>query len=176
MKPRSAMRVKYIWRKRADANWLDRFESAIERASHGACAVVARPGAKRSTVEAFCPTMREAKKLRAEFGGTISRPAPIRAATHPPLQIGNRLTIRSQASNHHDDGLVIPAGAAFGTGEHTTTAMSLRILERYSRRLPAGWCSLDAGTGTGILALAAMRFGGCHVIAIDNDPLAIRTA
>ncbi len=72
--------------------------------------------------------------------------------------------------------LIIPAGAAFGTGEHATTAMSLRLLERVTRGRPAGWRMLDAGTGSGILALAARRFGAGEVVAVDNDPRAIKTA
>jgi ribosomal protein L11 methyltransferase len=86
--------------------------------------------------------------------------------------------------------LVIPAGAAFGTGEHMTTAMSLRMLESLTRkRLVRGaqcgtrgrvpdkeFSLLDLGTGSGILALAAARFGAKRIIAIDHDPIAIATA
>jgi ribosomal protein L11 methyltransferase len=86
--------------------------------------------------------------------------------------------------------LVIPAGAAFGTGEHMTTAMSLRTLESLTRkRLVRGaqcgtrgrvpdkeFSLLDLGTGSGILALAAARFGAKRIIAIDHDPIAIATA
>jgi ribosomal protein L11 methyltransferase len=72
--------------------------------------------------------------------------------------------------------LVIPAAGAFGTGEHATTAMCLRMLEETSRKLPAGWSFLDAGTGTGILALAARRFGAEEILGIDNDPRAVAHA
>ena len=54
--------------------------------------------------------------------------------------------------------------------------MSLRMLERVSRGLRDGWRMLDAGTGSGILALAGKRFGAGTVLAIDNDPTAIATA
>ena len=72
--------------------------------------------------------------------------------------------------------LVIPAALAFGTGEHATTAMSLRFLEQLTRRWERGWSLVDLGTGSGILALAAKRFGAGRVIGIDNDPAAISMA
>jgi ribosomal protein L11 methyltransferase len=72
--------------------------------------------------------------------------------------------------------LVIPASLAFGTGEHVTTAMSLRFLEELSRRWKRGWSLVDLGTGSGILALAAKRFGAGRVTAIDVDPTAISIA
>ena len=72
--------------------------------------------------------------------------------------------------------LVIPASAAFGTGEHATTAMSLRLLERLSRKWEKGWSLADLGTGSGILALAARRFGAGRVTGIDIDPRAISIA
>ena len=72
--------------------------------------------------------------------------------------------------------LVIPASLAFGTGEHATTAMSLRFLEELSRRWKRGWSLVDLGTGSGILALAAKHFGAGHVTAIDVDSTAISIA
>jgi ribosomal protein L11 methyltransferase len=72
--------------------------------------------------------------------------------------------------------LVIPASAAFGTGEHTTTAMSLRLLEHLTRKWKNGWSLADLGTGTGILALAAKCFGAGHVVGIDIDSTAISIA
>ena len=72
--------------------------------------------------------------------------------------------------------LAIPASLAFGTGEHATTAMSLRLLEELTRRWERGWSLVDVGTGTGILALAAKYFGAGRVIGMDNDPAAISVA
>ena len=72
--------------------------------------------------------------------------------------------------------LVLPAGTAFGTGEHATTAMSLRLLEQVTRGWTPGWSLVDLGSGTGILALAAKCFGAKSVIGIDVDPVAIATA
>jgi ribosomal protein L11 methyltransferase len=72
--------------------------------------------------------------------------------------------------------LVIPASLAFGTGEHATTAMSLRLLEQLTRRWNPGWSLVDLGSGSGILALAAKRFGAGRVLGIDNDPAAISMA
>jgi ribosomal protein L11 methyltransferase len=72
--------------------------------------------------------------------------------------------------------LVIPASLAFGTGEHATTAMSLRLLEQVTRCWKRGWSLVDLGTGSGILALAAKRFGAGRVAGIDNDPAAISVA
>ena len=72
--------------------------------------------------------------------------------------------------------LIIPASLAFGTGEHATTAMSLRFLEELTRRWKRSWSLVDLGTGTGILALAAKYFGAGQVTGIDNDRAAISVA
>jgi ribosomal protein L11 methyltransferase len=72
--------------------------------------------------------------------------------------------------------LVIPTSLAFGTGEHATTAMLLLFLEQLTRCWNPGWSLVDLGTGTGILALAAKRFGAGRVIGVDNDPTAISKA
>jgi ribosomal protein L11 methyltransferase len=77
------------------------------------------------------------------------------------------------AGMRHLPRLVIPAGLAFGTGDHATTAMCLRQLAALAA--PKGGRLLDAGTGTGILALAGGLMGW-KAEGIDNDPDAIREA
>ncbi len=85
-------------------------------------------------------------------------------------------TAHSTAGDINAALLVIPASLAFGTGEHATTAMSLRFLEQLTRRWKRGWSLVDLGTGSGILALAAKCFGAGLVIGVDNDPAAISMA
>ena len=67
------------------------------------------------------------------------------------------------------DSLVIDPGRAFGTGTHETTRLCLRALEELSRRRPLGR-TLDLGSGTALLAVAAVRLGARFVCATDIDP------
>src|SRR5207248_10351528 len=211
----------FVWRKRASAVWLAANEAALGEVAGQRLAILSRPGRKNAMVEIAGSSRRDLEKIRSRFGGTIvkfprdSLTTFSRAQTTKPIKIGKRLIIcRSVTSKNRNRNktLLIPAGAAFGTGEHTTTAMSLRLLERCTRfwgaqaatlqppaacrRRPlnkgsagsraqqAGslhspekeWTLLDLGTGSGILALAAARFGAKRVIAIDDDPVAIATA
>jgi ribosomal protein L11 methyltransferase len=55
---------------------------------------------------------------------------------------------------------------AFGTGTHETTRLSLELIEYYAR---SGLSVVDAGTGTGILAMAAAALGCDPVTAIESD-------
>lgn len=64
--------------------------------------------------------------------------------------------------------VVIDTGMAFGTGSHFTTRLCLSALQD----LPRG-SLIDAGTGSGVLALAALRLGFDPVWAVDNDPVAV---
>jgi ribosomal protein L11 methyltransferase len=54
--------------------------------------------------------------------------------------------------------------------------MSLRFLERLTSKWKDGWSLADLGTGSGIFALAAKRFGAGNVTGIDIDPKAISIA
>lgn len=56
---------------------------------------------------------------------------------------------------------------SFGTGHHETTRLMLRLMPDH---LPVGARVLDAGSGTGVLAIAAARLGAAHVVAFDMDP------
>jgi len=68
--------------------------------------------------------------------------------------------------------VVIEPGRAFGTGHHGTTEGCLVLLEEALARAPGG-AVLDIGTGTGILAIAALKLGAETVLAIDVDPDAV---
>lgn len=67
-------------------------------------------------------------------------------------------------------------GQAFGTGQHASTRMALSLLTTGIGDQQAVSRILDVGTGTGILAMAAALFGVQSVLAIDNDPEAVRVA
>lgn len=164
----------HLWRKHVTAEWLRAHSEALLARYGDVTAIVERPG-KRPLIEVLSKTRREAAELQRGFGGTIETLAAdwlqrvAKQTSTRPLRIGSRLSVsRTKGPNS----IVIPAEAAFGTGDHATTAMCLRMLERVTRAWPPGWSMLDAGTGSGILAIAASRFGAARVVAIDNDPVA----
>ena len=69
--------------------------------------------------------------------------------------------------------LEIDPGAAFGSGTHHTTALCLAALEKLIR---PGMQVVDVGTGSGILAIAAVKLGAGSVQAVDIDSTAVRQA
>jgi ribosomal protein L11 methyltransferase len=69
--------------------------------------------------------------------------------------------------------LILDPRQAFGTGHHATTALLLEWLDELIR---GGEVVLDVGTGSGILAMAAIRLGAASALGLDNDPVAIECA
>lgn len=63
--------------------------------------------------------------------------------------------------------LVLGRKGAFGSGEHETTASCLTMLERLSA--VNGAKVLDLGSGTGILAIAALKLGAAEAVAVDIE-------
>lgn len=93
-----------------------------------------------------------------------------------PMRIGRRILIIPEGCTTATRGRVairMRFGRAFGTGEHASTRLALRLLELSLR---AGDRVIDIGTGTGILAMAASRLGARTVRALDNDPVALGVA
>jgi ribosomal protein L11 methyltransferase len=76
--------------------------------------------------------------------------------------------------------LLFDAGLAFGTGDHPTTRlMAGRLLDFRDARGPENFAAarvVDAGCGSGILALSAVILGCRHVFGFDRDPEAVRVA
>lgn len=69
--------------------------------------------------------------------------------------------------------IVLDPGRAFGSGHHDTT---LGCLEALAALDLAGRSVLDVGTGTGVLAIAAVRRGASRVVGVDVDPDAVEVA
>ena len=176
----------HLWRKFVAPRWIDSYEAGLRDRIDQEFAIITRPDRKRALFEIACKSPKQACDLLKQFGGRIERlPADWRneffpSQKHKPLKIGKRLVVVCSPNEREANGfpysLLIPAGLAFGTGGHMTTAMSLRLLEQITRSWKSDWSMVDLGTGSGILALAAKRFGAGRVLAIDNDPTAISTA
>ena len=66
-------------------------------------------------------------------------------------------------------------GRAFGSGTHPTTRMCLRWIVEHGDAGVAWPRALDYGCGSGVLAIAASRFGAREVDAVDVDPAAVET-
>jgi ribosomal protein L11 methyltransferase len=75
-----------------------------------------------------------------------------------------------------DEVLWLDPGLAFGTGNHETTRLCVErlvaLVEKKGPRLRV----IDAGCGSGILALSALKLGCIDVVGFDNDPEAVRVS
>ena len=96
-----------------------------------------------------------------------------------PFQVNDRLLIRPSWDTSpvpRDNAcLTLDPGLAFGTGMHPTTRMCLEMLAHHARQ-HGGGDLLDAGCGSGILSLAALRLGLRTAVGVDIDPQAVAAA
>lgn len=92
-------------------------------------------------------------------------------------KIGERIVIRppweEYAAKENEVVIAIDPGAAFGTGQHPTTALALRALEKYVKSSSKVF---DIGAGSGVLSIAAKKLGAKRVEAYDYDAVAVRIA
>jgi ribosomal protein L11 methyltransferase len=115
--------------------------------------------------------------LRAEFGGVSSAavdPGWEEAwrEFHRPVRAGG-LWIGPPWAHPPDrePAVVVDPGRAFGTGAHATTRACVELLATLARG-----SLVDAGCGSGVLAVAAVRLGFGRVVALDSDPVALEVA
>jgi ribosomal protein L11 methyltransferase len=97
--------------------------------------------------------------------------------TIQPIEIGKRIVIKPSWTDYANiDGRVvveIDPKMSFGTGYHETTRLTLQLIEKHIRPNIA---MLDVGTGTGVLAIAAVKLGAASAVGIDNDEWSIENA
>ncbi len=94
-----------------------------------------------------------------------------------PFRVSEHLVIRPSWEEYEagpeDTVIEIDPGMAFGTGTHETTSMCIQMIDQY---LKPGSRVLDAGCGSGILAIAAAKLGAAEVLGVDIDREAVRVA
>ncbi len=97
-----------------------------------------------------------------------------------PTEISPRLVIRPSFVEHRPAPgqacLIVDPGQAFGTGTHSSTFLALACLCALPTEDLQGQDVLDVGSGTGILAMAAVSLGAASALGFDLDPLAEEAA
>jgi ribosomal protein L11 methyltransferase len=174
-----------VWRKISSEKWLDSWQERLAFLGWERLVSTQIASSRRVRLEIFDISANESTLLLKRFGGEIrdlkkSTADWVRSVVlKKPISIRGRLSI---VNNEPLSGVAydlrtiyIPANLAFGTGEHATTAGCLRLLTDITPKT-GDWEFLDAGTGTGILAIAALRLGASRVLAFDFDATAIRIA
>jgi len=178
---------RFTWSRRTTATTAEGWFETLAHLGPMRVMLTQNAGSSSAQVQAHGLTQSEASALAAEHGGKISEATWLTKSNPPqraPIRVRGRFSVVSteaeKTASLKKDGkpvLWIPAGLAFGTGEHATTAMCLRHLADIADTLePQTWEFLDLGTGSAILAMAARVLGASKVLGTDFDALALRTA
>lgn len=96
---------------------------------------------------------------------------------YKPIKIGEKIVIvpawERYDAEKNEIIVKMDPGMAFGTGNHETTRLVIRLLEKY---ISSGERVLDVGCGSGILAICASKLGAKMCRAYDIDPVAVKVA
>lgn len=147
---------------------------AISEADEGeACVLTAGfedEGSRVSLVQQFAAYEAEWREDRTDWEAVTRQSWPGRA-------VGKRLYLAPPWSEEPTPRgqlrIVQNPGQASGTGEHPCTQLALEALEKL---IFAGCRVLDVGTGSGVLAIAALKLGAVTAVGIDPDESALQTA
>ena len=175
------------WTRRIIATEEEIWRNKLTGFSPAQLVIHCKPGSKTAQLELYDNKPVALRKLAEQHGGRVNRInlARLSDRARPPRQ-PLRLTKELAVLDRHGSWPVrwprprylirIGGEFAFGTGEHATTASCLRLLKNEAALLAGEWSALDVGTGSGILAIAAEKFGAGRIDAFDNDALALRAA
>ena len=89
-----------------------------------------------------------------------------REVVHVTDKIVIKPTFKEYTAKPAEIVLILDPKMSFGTGDHQTTKICLKFIEKY---IKPGMKGLDAGSGTAILGIAAAKLGADKVIAFDID-------
>ena len=174
--------------------WAIDVRTAPERRGGLSAWLVARTGQAveeqdDGTLVTFAPDEESAKALVAELEGTLDRSAQtVRRQLDPvdwsvgwrhglsPRRFGRLTLVPSwlpEAATSDDHTVVLDPETAFGSGEHGSTRAALTLLEQL---VQPGQRVLDLGSGSGVLAIAAVKLGAARAIGIEVDPEANEVA
>lgn len=179
----------YLWSKLSGEQWIDAWE---ERFSGNPNFVMEYlKGGKSVRLQVYCADKKEADEIFEQFGGSVRVVKDAEWNKVPdkpkPLKIRDVFLVTAETEEKELAALrkeyagreliVIPPELAFGTGDHATTSTCLRFLVDISReRKNTAWSMADLGTGTGLLAIAAVKLGSTEVWGCDFDPFAVNVA
>ena len=94
-----------------------------------------------------------------------------------PIHIGKKIVICPEWIKYDPQPgervVKLDSNMAFGTGEHETTAMCLKLLQHYLT--PESVC-IDVGCGSGILGISALKLGARFAYLTDIDEIAVKSA
>src|SRR5579859_2436130 len=95
-----------------------------------------------------------------------------------PVRLGKHILIRplwiDVEAVPGDVVIALDPGMAFGTGTHPSTQLVLEATEDLLEAHPSATV-LDLGCGSGILSIGAVKMGALHALAVDTDPIAVRS-
>lgn len=86
---------------------------------------------------------------------------------YEPIRAGNFVVVPSSLTS-----IIIKPGMAFGTGYHSSTRIALKLIDSEVKKVDG--LSVDIGCGSGILTIALHKRGVKPILAVDNDPLALK--
>lgn len=182
----------YVWSKLSSPKWEDAWQERFYSEGQTNCVISQLPSGKSIRVEVYCEDSEHAEAIQKLFGGSVRELkqenwAAMKPPPRGPIKIRDRLVITEESEPEEIESIraahpgrqviAIPAQMAFGTGDHATTATCLRFLVDIAKGFgEADWSMLDAGCGSGILAIAGSLVGAAPVEGFDYDGHAVGIA